>query len=586
MRIQLRLAHFLPALGLVVGLGLALAAIPAAAQSSTGQSSSDQSSAGQSSAGGGTSTVGAGKSGAASQAPVTNPAIVPGEPQIIMPQVILKVEDLSVETVEAQLPPEEDLLPPVRPVPLLTEGELGVGEPTIPAAPVETEGPGPARNQRLLSSDIRLGAGTLSLISGSVSLKTLGPDPRFSLAFHHETLDGFAGNKPGSGFNTRTDALEGGLKFGFGGVTTDLSGTFKEDENGLQGRTNGGSYTSALSRTISGSASFSGAIDWLTLTATAAGGLDSLTMQGQSPQASSEVRIAPSLTARAKFGAVKIGLDAQYAYRSDWYLGGAQDYLHRVRVGPSLSVELPANFLIQGSVAWFANTSGLSTFPFSLSVTGTPVDFLTLSLEGGLKVVPYDAHQVLVVSDFAQPTPLSDDHGWYGAASAQLSVTRELSATVTASFFQGAQMPIGSATMDAATGLFAVTQRPGTELALNGGVRWGITPSISLSGGWNHEFLDRPLFTPIDQLTAGILGIDPAGRFGGGLTAAVGPAADGTPLQPLLHVSAFWRIIDQVKLQLDADDLLAPLVGSRWNLAANTYVTPGFRLSLSLGMSL
>jgi hypothetical protein len=553
---------------LVLVLLAVLAPSPAGAQTSGG--------------GGGPS----GSSGAASQAPVTNPAIIPGEPQIVMPQVILKVEDLSVQSVEAQLPPEEDLLPPVRPVPLLTEQELAVGEPAIPAAPVEGEGPSVSPNQRLLAAEIQLGAGTLSLISGSVSLKTLGPDPRFSLAFHHETLDGFAGHNPGSGFNTRTDGLDGGLKFAIGGVSTELGGTFKEDENGLQGLSNTGGYTSALARTISGSTSFSGAIDWLTLTATAAGGLDTLTMQGPTPLASDEVRFTPSLAAQAKFGPVKIGVEADYWFRSDYYLGGGQDYLHRLRIGPSLSIDLPANFVIQGSAAWFVNSDGLSAFPFSLSITGTPVDFLTLSLEGGYKVVPYDAHDILVASDFAQPTPLSDDRGWYGAASGQLSLGRDLSVTVKASFMQSERMPQGSSTLDAATGLFDVTQGPGTELALNGGLRWGITQYISLSAGWIHEFIDRPLFTPIDQLTAGVLGLDPNGRFGGGLTVAVGPAADGTLQQPLLHASAFWKIIEQLKLQLDGDDLLAPLVGARWSIARSAYVTPGFRLSLSMGMSL
>ena len=73
-----------------------------------------------------------------SPTPATNPAVAPGEPEIIMPQVVLQVEDLSVEKVEAQLPPEEDLLPPVRTIPTLSEGELAVGEPTIPAAPVQS----------------------------------------------------------------------------------------------------------------------------------------------------------------------------------------------------------------------------------------------------------------------------------------------------------------------------------------------------------------------------------------------------------------------------------------------------------------
>ena len=133
----------------------------------------------------------------ASPAPATNPAVAPGEPEIIMPQVILQVEDLSVEKVEAQLPPEEDLLPPVRTIPVLGEGELAVGEPTIPAAPVESEGPARPSNDRLLSSEVKLGAGSLNMISGSVALKTLGPDPRFSLQFQHETMDGFGGHDPG-----------------------------------------------------------------------------------------------------------------------------------------------------------------------------------------------------------------------------------------------------------------------------------------------------------------------------------------------------------------------------------------------------
>jgi hypothetical protein len=531
------------------------------------------------------SAPGAGPAPGGAPAPATNPALIPGEPEIVMPQVILKIEDLSVESVEAQLPPEEDLLPPVRTVPILSEGELAVGEPVIPTGPVVTEGPPPS-GDRLLASDVQLAAGSLGLISGSVSLKTLGPDPRFSLQFNHETLDGFGGNKPGAGFNSRTDGLSGGLKFGIGGVSTELAGSFKEDENGLQGLPSAGSYSSALSRAITGSASFSGSIDWLTLTATGAGSLDSLTMQGATPSPSSEIRLAPSLTAQAKFGAVKVGLETDYWYRHDYYLAGSQDFLHRLKVAPTLSVDLPANFVVQGSVGWFVNSAGLSRFPFFVSLTGTPLDFLTISLEGGYKVVPYDAHDILASNDLAQPTPLVDDRGWYGASSAQLSLTRDLSATVKAFFLSSDAMPKGSTTLDPATGLFDVTQGPGVQLSLNSGLRWGITQYISVSAGWDHEFLDRPFFLPLDSLTGGILGLDPSGRFGGGVTVAFGPIADGTLQQPLLHVSAFWKIIEAVKLQLDGDDLLAPLSGNRWNISRDTYLAPGFRLSLSLGMSL
>ncbi len=68
---------------------------------------------------------------------------------------------------------------------------------------------------------------------------------------------------------------------------------------------------------------------------------------------------------------------------------------------------------------------------------------------------------------------------------------------------------------------------------------------------------------------------------------SAGPIADGTLQQPVLHVSGFWKIIEAVKLQIDGDDLLGPLLGGpRWSIARDLYITPGFRLSGSLGMSL
>ena len=521
------------------------------------------------------------------RAPATNPAVGPGEPDIIMPQVVLQVEDLSVEKVEAQLPPEEEMLPPVRTIPTLSEGELAVGEPTIPAAVVESEGPARPRNERLLSSEVQIGTGNTNMILGSVALKTLGPDPRFSLQFHHETLDGFDGHDPGSGFSLRDDSLDGGLKFRLGGVDTDLAGGFKEDDTGLQGQSTVG-YSSALARAVSGSASFSGSpADWLTLAMEAGGGLDSLTLEGASPLSSSGLRIAPALSAHARFGGLKIGLETHYWYRDESYLLGGQDQLHRVKLASVLSLDLPATFVLQASAGWFWNSAGLSLFPFSLSITGTPLEFLTLSVEGGYEVIPYDMHDILSSSGLVLPNPLADDRGWYADSSAQLSLTRELAATVKVTFMAHDAMPIGSTSLDLATGLFPVTQASGVQFSTNAGLRWGITQAFSLSAGWSHEFMDRPFFTPIDSITAGLVGLDPSGRFGGSLTVAAGPIADGTLQQPLLHISGFWKIIEAVKLQIDGDDLLGPLLdGPRWSIAHNTYITPGFRIYGSLGVSL
>lgn len=529
--------------------------------------------------------------GPVSPVPKTNPAVAPGEPEIIMPQVILQVEDLSVEKIEAQLPPEEDLLPPVRAIPALSEGELAVGEPTIPAAPVESEGPSRLSSERPLSSEVQLGAGSMNMISGRVALKTLGPDPRFSLQFFHETLDGFGRHEPGSGYNLRNDSLDGDLKFRLGGADTDLGGSFKEEDTGLQGL---GSYSSALHRAISGKASLSGSpLDWLTLKAMAEGAFDSLTLQTTQPAmplSSSGLVLAPSLSADAKFGAVGIGLESRYWYRDDSYLDTPESRLHRLKIAAVFRLDLPATLILQASAAWFWNSDSLSLFPVFLSITGTPLDVLTISLEGGYKVVPYDMRDILSANALALPRTLVDDRGWYADASAQLSVTRDLAATIKVSFMASEAMPKGSMTVDgpAGTGLFPVTQSSGVRLSTNAGLRWGITQALSLSAGWSHEFIDRPFFASIDAITAGLLVLDPGGRLGGSITVSAGPIADGT-IQPwpVVHVSGFWKITDAVKLQVDGDDLFGPLLsGPRWNIAPDTFITPGFRVSTSLGVSL
>jgi hypothetical protein len=515
---------------------------------------------------------------------------------MVMPQVILQIEDLSVEKVEAQLPPEEELLPPERSIPVLSEGDLMVGEPQIPVASVDAEGAAAQGGDRFLSSEVELGAGSLNNILGSMSLKTLGHDPRFSLQFHHETLDGFSGNAAGSGFSLRNDSLDGGLKFRIGSVDTDLLGSFLEKETGLQGK--GSSYVAALSRTLGATAAFAASpLDWLTFNAGLAGGFDSLTLEGASPLPVTGLHVQPTLSAEAHGGGVKIGLDTSYGYREG--TAGIADALHRFTAGATIGVTLAAPYTFTAAGGWFWNSAGLSLFPFSISATGTPVEFLTLSLAGGYKVIPYDLRDIIGSQALAYPTALHDDRGWFGDTSAQLTLTRDLAATVKLSFMISEKMPVGSLTQSTTTGLFEVTQQPGSQLSSDAGLRWGISQAFSISAGWAHQYLTpRPFFTPSDAFRAEIVGLEPNGRFGGNLSVAlryIAPASGTSPspadvlsqLVPVVRISGFWKISDAVKLQVDGDDLLSPLIpGGRLDSPLAPYVTPGFRVTGSLGMNL
>ncbi len=538
--------------GAVLAALLAAAAVPLAAQSST----------------------------AAAQS--TAPSVAPGEPEIVMPQVVLQIEDLSVEKVVAQLPAEAELLPPERPVPILSEGDLVIGDPSIPAADVGTEAPVIAQGSRTLSSDITLGAGMQNRIIASMAVKTLGADPRFALSFNHETLDGFAGHVPGSGFSLRNDLLDGSLKFGLGPVDTSVAGTFNESENGLQQEPL--PFVARLARSLSGTADFSVAPrDWLTLGAGVDGSYDSLTLEGSSPLQSGEFLVTPRLSAQARAGVLTFGLQSAYTFRGDTGSG-----LQRFTVTGSFTADLPDTFLLSGNVGWFWNddTVGLSLVPFSVNVTGTPWQFITFSLAFGYAVQQYNLHDILPADSFTYyPGGLKDDYGWFGSGSVQFTFTRDLSATFAAAYRQSAELPTGVPAADPTTGLFVVTQAPAQELSSDVGFRWGISAAFSVSAGWHHEYMALPFFTPIDSLRAEIIGLDPAGRFGANLSVLFAPPFAAAPQQPVLRLSGFWKASDAVKLQLDADDLLGPLMGTpRWDIGP--YAAPGFRVTGSLGMSL
>ena len=77
------------------------------------------------------------------------------------------------------------------------------------------------------------------------------------------------------------------------------------------------------------------------------------------------MRLAPSLSARAKFGGVGFGLETNYWYASDFYLGGAETQTQRAKVAAVFSLDLPATLILQASAGWFWNSDGLSLFPSS-----------------------------------------------------------------------------------------------------------------------------------------------------------------------------------------------------------------------------
>jgi hypothetical protein len=107
-----------------------------------------------------------------------------------------------------------------------------------------------------------------------------------------------------------------------------------------------------------------------------------------------------------------------------------------------------------------------------------------------------------------------------------------------------------------------------------------------------------PFFTPVDSLKLEVLGLEPGGKYGGSFSMTLASTTGQTPPVPVLQLpvarlSAFWKITDVVKLQIDGDDLLWPLLpklapADPWpsRIDIGPYVAPGLRITGSVGISL
>jgi len=182
----------------------------------------------------------------------TGPSVEPEEPDIVLPEVILRIEDFSVEEVEAGLPGEEELSAPERTIPLPEVEELDIEEPEIPFSVTESRDLLPPERSSDLSAQAILGVGTLSHLYSQISLNRIGgEEPRFKLRFLHEMLDGVAGStgaSAGSGFHTREDRLEAGIKLHLGKLGLEVEGLLQDQERGLQQVVNSSGYISRVYR--------------------------------------------------------------------------------------------------------------------------------------------------------------------------------------------------------------------------------------------------------------------------------------------------------------------------------------------------
>lgn len=435
-------------------------------------------------------------------------AEAPGEPDIVLPEVILQIADLSVETVEAGLPPPEELLPPPaeRAVPLPEQIDLPLLEAEFRPLPPEAQAPADSAAASGLFAEILLGAGNMSHLLSSVTLTRPGGtglspgggQAGFSFAFRHEMLDGFNGHAPGSGFHNREDDLKGQLKLPLGKMDFQVRGSFADREQGLQGLSLTAQAVGA--REGEGSARLSVPVgEQLRLDGGLEAGFAAQLLSGSGAAQQTETVLRPEIAAVYKRGIFWAGLNARAGRRT--LSDDPEASLNRFAAGIEAGFETEGGVRLEARGGWFVSSEAVSVFPFDLTLT-LPVTAFTVRAAGGYRVTEIDYRDLLnayVPVGFPAAGGLKDDHGWFGKAGVSVRLSSGFSLLAEAEAAGHTALPDLEADSLTADGLFLFSQSEALTVQSRLGARWNPFPPLSLSAGWTAELADLSRFAPREE---------------------------------------------------------------------------------------
>jgi hypothetical protein len=483
----------------------------------------------------------------------------PEEPEIVLPRVILEIEDLSVETITAGIP-EDELVPRELDVPLPEPEDLVIGEPSIMLSPPQAESPMLAREEgKYLNFEGVIGVGSRNNFVSGFSLYQFEREPEGKLVFEHEIYDGLSGFEEGAGYNLRQDSLEGSIRFDMHKFDVELEGAFNDFERGLQGL---GSYYSKISRygNASGSLTYPfgerfslgyrlGA-DVTSQLLTAAGSA------APDPDKTNEYLVYTSLDGRYRFDRGYMGLKPSVSYR-DGADGAYQ--LTRTRIKAYFGIDLGEVTRLEGDVSWFWSEASSHLIPFTLTLSTYPTDLFSLNISAGYKLQEYNLNYLFKYYPYAtSPLVIVDNYGWFLEAGSHIHVARTWVLNAGLSFMDANGMLTTSAVTDPVTGLFPVTQTDARRLTSEVGIRWNQSMRFSAYASWIYDMLDRPQFFPQHSLNLELNWNDRSGKYGADLTSVQTIGVNDFVQPPIVDLSGYYRIADFIRIVGEANDILYP----------------------------
>ncbi len=522
----------------------------------------------------------------------------PENAPIVLPDVVLKVPDIAVASVQSALPGAGSLRVPDISIPLPDQGPLHIPDRAfdVPLPGKNQPASSAARGSSVYNTG-SLGVGSMSHLSGAISVYKLGDSPRFRLQFSHEGLDGFSGKPAGTGYFSNDDQVSGWLATSGKSAGTESLASFQDRELGLQ---NDSDYYSVGIRTLNGYTGFSfhpdSALSFgARVEAGAASRLFSLAAPAASNRSQNEYRLAPSITAGLNLNSVTFQLRGNYGLRVTDGLPAANS----LNLGLFMDASLPASFLIRGDVGAYWTLAGVPDagleVPWSLEISKTFSGGLGFSLSGGYQITPmsfsdlWADYPVLHIGDSVNNS-LVHSSAWFGKLGYTLSSQDMLLTTQGALEVAYRKNVLDISGYSRTDNSYLYTQRDMWTIIPTFELTWSPVSLLSIRAGLQGNLLNRATQEPLIAANGSLSISAPQNRFGGGLTAVFD--LFGAPVVPNVSANLFARISDGVELDLDLEDMLSPLIpdgrpviGSSVN-SAFPFISPGFRITLSTHISL
>ncbi|MCA1753757.1 MAG: hypothetical protein LC641_03445 [Spirochaeta sp.] len=514
----------------------------------------------------------------------------PEETDILLPTLVIEVEDFAAEQILAELPPIGELQ-----VPRVTADVFeGAGPFTADAAlamPMPREdfdiGTGRMVGESSIYSTGRIGAGSMNHIIGAVSLYKLGADPRFRFEFSHEGLDGYSLKAPGSGYFHSENSIDGWLAGGIGPTEVQFEGSFLEREEGLQDNSE---FYSSSHRYFKGGLDLSGqpAPGFLV-----AAGIDAeystrIYTDADDPPGAEETIVTPFFRAAWELDrlALNFNIDSEFQLMDDdtW----SREYYRNTltsSIGAEYALRAPLVLGARAGVSWWVDNEFF--FPFGLSLE-TAVGRFALRAEGGLELGSprfaelWRTTPLISITDRDVPPP---EQTWFGSLEFQYQLIPGILEINPGARYEYRVDTIDTPAFESSTASYPVelrerqTLRPGLAAVLTPG------ENTELSVRYEAAFLELLSSEPRHKIEVDADIRHASRRFGGGMS-ALWSYRSGIQL-PDIGLRSFFRISDGVELEARLQDLLEPALSDGRAAQGDTiteelpFIQPGFRFLIT-----